>query len=251
MIGIIFAAGIGSRLRPFTDSHPKALAPLGGEPILIRVARKLLDAGARRLIVNVHHFPDQVVAELKRQPFAGLVEISDESDMLLDTGGALARIGLCSEVLASADESEPVVVHNADIFTDFPLDGMISAHISGNADATILTDPRRQSSRHFLFAPDGRLCGWENTDKNIIRPDGLDKSGLSAAAFGGIHVLSPATIRQIACKGIHPFSIVDWYLDSCASARIMSYTPAAPYRWHDIGTPAKLAAAQEAFSTKS
>lgn len=251
MIGVIFAAGIGSRLRPFTDSHPKALAPLGGEPILIRVARKLLDAGARRLIVNVHHFPDQVIAELERQSFADLVEISDERDLLLDTGGALAKISSESQTFESADESEPVVVHNADIFTDFPIDGMISAHVSGNADATILTDSRRQSSRHFLFTPDGRLCGWGNTDKNVTRPDNLDKTGLSAAAFGGIHVLSPATIRQIACKGIYPFSIVDWYLDNCDSARIMSYTPAAPYRWHDIGTPAKLAAAQEAFSINS
>ena len=114
MIGIIFAAGIGSRLKPFTDSHPKALAPLGGEPILVHVARKLLNAGARRLIVNVHHFPDQIIAELRRRPFAELVEISDESDLLLDTGGALAKIGAQSNVFASAGDDEPIIVHNAD-----------------------------------------------------------------------------------------------------------------------------------------
>lgn len=251
MIGIIFAAGIGSRLRPFTDSHPKALAPLGGEPILIRVAHKLLDAGARRLIVNVHHFPDQIIAELARQPFAALVEISDERDLLLDTGGALAKIGSQSNVFASADENEPIVVHNADIYTDFPVEEMTAAHLSGKADATILTDPHRHSSRHFLFASDGHLRGWENTDRNITRPDGLDKTGLSPAAFGGVHILTPATIRKIAGRGVSPFSIVDWYLDNCSSSKIISYTPSSPYRWHDIGTQAKLAAAQEIFSNQS
>lgn len=247
MIGIIFAAGIGSRLKPFTDSHPKALAPLGGEPILVRVARKLLNAGARRLIVNVHHFPDQIIAELRRQPFAELIEISDESDLLLDTGGALAKIGAQSNVFASAEDNEPIVVHNADIFTDFDITEMIRRHIGENADATVLTDPKRQSSRHLLFSAKGRLQGWENTEKNLSRPENLDTTGLSPAAFGGVHVLSTSSIRRIAECGIKPFSIIDWYLDNCSSSNIISYSPSSPYRWYDIGTPAKLAQAQEAF----
>lgn len=248
MIGIIFAAGIGSRLKPFTDSHPKALAPLGGVPMITRVARKLLEAGARRLIVNVHHFPQQIIDEISRSPFADLVEISDESDLLLDTGGALAKIALHSSVFASAEDDEPVVVHNADIYTDFPIEEMVTRHTDTSAGATILVDPSRNSSRHFLFSSDGQLHGWENSDKGITRPEGLSINGLSAAAFGGVHILTPATIRSIAKSGIRPFSIVDWYLANCNTEKILGYTPSAPYLWHDIGTSEKLAAAEKAIA---
>ena len=92
MIAIVFAAGIGSRLKPFTDHHPKALAPVGGVPALVRVTDKLRAAGARRIIVNVHHFPEQIRACLRALPYSADVEISDESDRLLDTAGELAKI---------------------------------------------------------------------------------------------------------------------------------------------------------------
>lgn len=247
MIAVIFAAGIGSRLKPFTDSHPKALAPLGGEPILVRVALKLLDAGARGIIVNIHHFPQQIVDVLASQPFADRIEISDESDLLLDTGGALCKIGRRSELFASAADDEPVVVHNADIYTDFPLEEMIEAHKSGDADATILVDPARSSSRHFLFDTSGTLRGWENTARGITRPDALATAGLTAAAFGGVHVLAPAVIRRLAAEPLRPFSITDWYIDHCGDTAIRAFTPCARFHWHDIGTPEKLAAAQKLF----
>lgn len=250
MIAVIFAAGIGSRLKPFTDSHPKALAPLGGEPVLVRVARKLLDAGARRIIVNVHHFPQQIVDVLAAQPFADRIEISDESDLLLDTGGALCRIGRQSAAFASVDDNEPVVAHNADIYTDFPLDEMLAAHKAGGADATILVDPARSSTRHFLFDKGGALRGWENTAKGITRPDALDTAGLTAAAFGGVHVLSPAVVRRLASEPLRPFSITDWYIDRCGDTAIRAFTPSAPFHWHDIGTPEKLAAAQTLFQNQ-
>lgn len=241
MTGVIFAAGIGSRLKPFTDFHPKALAEVHGEPAVVGVARKLLAAGADRLIINIHHFPEQIVECIGRCDFASKVTFSDESALLLDTGGALAKIA--HDEPRILDEG-PVVVHNADIYTDFPIEEMHAGHKACGADATILVDGQRSSTRHFLFDAGGRLHGWENTAKGITRPDGLDTAALHAAAFGGVHILSPTVLRDLAAIGCErPFSITDWYIDNCTRRHIQAYTPSAPYRWHDIGTPEKLAAA--------
>lgn len=241
MTGVIFAAGIGSRLKPFTDFHPKALAEVHGEPAVVGVARKLLAAGADRLIINIHHFPEQIVECIGCCAFASKVTFSDESALLLDTGGALAKIA--HDEPRILDEG-PVVVHNADIYTDFPIEEMVAEHKACGADATILVDGQRSSTRRFLFDADGRLHGWENTAKGIRRPDGLDSAALHAAAFGGVHILSPTALRYLAAIGCeHPFSITDWYIDNCTHRHIQAYTPSAPYRWHDIGTPEKLAAA--------
>jgi len=135
MTGVIFAAGIGSRLKPFTDFHPKALAEVHGEPAVVGVARKLLAAGADRLIINIHHFPEQIVECIGCCAFASKVTFSDESALLLDTGGALAKIA--HDEPRILDEG-PVVVHNADIYTDFPIEEMVAEHKACGADATIL-----------------------------------------------------------------------------------------------------------------
>ncbi len=251
MIGIIFAAGIGSRLKPFTDRHPKALAPVAGVPALIRVADKLRDAGARKIIVNVHHFAGQVRECLAHLPYACDIEISDESDLLLDTGGALAAMWRNGEVLRQAPADEDVVVHNADIITDFDIGEFCAARHRSGADAAILVDSARKSMRQFLFDSEMYLRGWENIPKEIVRPAGLNTSGLHEACFGGVHVLSPAFIASLAASAplpLAPFSIVDVYLDICSSKKIYGYTPATPFRWHDIGTPEKLHAADLAFS---
>ncbi|MDE6157806.1 MAG: NTP transferase domain-containing protein [Muribaculaceae bacterium] len=241
MTGIIFAAGIGTRLKPFTDSHPKALAEIHGTPALVGVARKLLKAGADRLIINIHHFPEQIIECVAGQDFSALVTFSDESDRLLDTGGGLAKI--VSEHPEILDKG-PVVVHNADIYTDFPIKDMVARHIESGADATLLVDSRRESTRHFLFDKTGSLKGWENTLKNTVRPEGTDASVLTAAAFGGVHVLSAAVMQELGKIGYRePFSITDWYIDNCRKYKICAYTPVGAFRWHDIGTPEKLAAA--------
>ncbi|MCH5220966.1 MAG: NTP transferase domain-containing protein [Muribaculaceae bacterium] len=252
MIGIIFAAGIGSRLKPFTDYHPKALAEINGVPILIRVAQKLLDAGARRLIVNLHHFPQQIKDCISNQSFSSLVEYSDETDLLLDTGGALAKIAAESNTIKTADGSEPVIVHNSDIYTDFALADMISAHKQNGSDATILVDYHRSSSRHFLFDALNRLQAWENTSTGIIRPEGIDAQQFKAGAFGGVHLLTPSIISKIGRfpnKMICPFSITDWYIDNCDKYSIKAYTPLSDFYWFDIGTPEKLKEANEALQT--
>lgn len=250
MKAVVFAAGIGSRLKPFTDSHPKALAPLGGEPVLGRVLRKIAAAGASGIIVNVHHFPEQIRAYLATADLGVPVEISDESDLLLDTAGGLAKIYRQSAMPDGMAPGETLLLHNADIWTDFPLGELIGQHIASGADATLLADPGRASSRAFLFDMGGRLRGWRNTAKGIVRPEGLDMSALAPAAFGGVHVISGATLARVSDyvgPELHPAGITDFYIDSCSGLDIRRYTPAAPYRWHDIGTTEKLAAAEAEF----
>lgn len=250
MKAVVFAAGIGSRLKSFTDSHPKALAPLGGEPVLGRVMRKIADAGASGIIVNVHHFPEQIRAYLATVDLGVPVEISDESDLLLDTAGGLAKIYRQSAIPGGMAPGETILLHNADIWTDFPLGELIGQHLASGADATLLADPGRASSRAFLFDNGGRLRGWRNTAKGIVRPEGLDTSALVPAAFGGVHVISGAMVAKISDyvgSELHPAGITDFYIDSCGALDIRRYTPAAPYRWHDIGTTEKLAAAEAEF----
>lgn len=250
MIAIVFAAGVGSRLKPFTDFHPKALAPVGGVPALVRVTDKLRAAGARRIIVNIHHFPDQIRKCLESLPYASDIEISDESDRLLDTAGALAKIWRENDTVRTADSDEPIVIHNADIVTDFDIRRMIDAGTSAGADATILVDPGRNSSRRFLFDSVMRLRGWVNETKNIILPQGLETSGLMKAAFGGVHVITPRVVEAISRSlgaVVEPQSITPWYIANAGQFKIVGYTPPGQFRWHDIGTPEKLAAADADF----
>lgn len=251
MKAVVFAAGVGTRLKPFTDFHPKALATVAGRPVLERVIRKLVDAGADGVVVNVHHFPDQIRQFLAANDFGVPVEVSDESALLLDTAGALAKMARESEILATAAPGETVVVHNADIVTDFPVAEMVETHARTGADATILVEPRRSSSRAFLFDSDSRLRGWHNAATGETRPQWLRPDGLLSAPFGGVHTLRRDTLDRIADyfqEDITPLGITPWYLDHCDILDIHAYTPSAPYRWHDIGTPEKLAAAEADFA---
>lgn len=247
MKAVVFAAGVGTRLKPFTDYHPKALVEVGGKPVLERVMRKLVAAGADGIVVNIHHFPEQIRRFLADTDFGVPVEISDESALLLDTAGGLAKIARESAMMARLDPEEPVVVHNADILTDFPIAEMVEEHRRADADATVLVEPNRFSTRAFLFDDTGRLHGWHNSTTGQTKPAGLVTTGLVSAPFGGVHVLKRRTLDLIADafgSEIAPLSITDWYLDDCRALHIHAYTPSAPYRWHDIGTPEKLAAAR-------
>ncbi len=248
MKAIVFAAGTGTRLKPFTDKHPKALAPVCGQPALGLVIGKLIAAGANGIVVNVHHFARQIVDFVLSHNYGVPIEISDESSLLLDTGGAIAKIYRESHIMATLGAEEPVVVHNADILTDFPINSLTDA-LTGNA-AAILVNPSRESSRKFLFDSDSILRGWENKKTAVIRPANLITTGLHEAAFGGVHAIYRTTMRDISeyCGNLHPFSITDYYIDVCGSCRIKGFTPAGDFRWFDIGTPEKLEAAQSFLS---
>lgn len=252
MKALVFAAGLGTRLRPFTLEHPKALVPLAGVPMLQRVLLKLADAGVRTVVVNVHHFASQIVDFLRANRNFGLdLHISDESSLLLDTGGGIlkARRWL---------DDEPFLVHNADIYTDFPIAEMLGRHTASEADVTLLVD-RRDTSRYLLFNPTGRMAGWQNRRTGEVLPAGINPDDYKALAFGGAHIWSPRAIHRLeayareigAMDGVEivkPFPVVPFYVAACQDIRIQAYTPTSPYRWHDVGSPATLASAESTLA---
>lgn len=244
MKALVFAAGLGTRLKPFTLEHPKALVPVGGMPMLRRVIEKLRDAGIEEIVVNVHHFATQIVDYLNDNGNFGVnIHISDESTKLLDTGGGILR---ARKWLDDA----PFLVHNADILTDFPISEMISAHYASNADVTLLAD-RRHTSRYLLFDGENRMRGWENVKTSEVKPGGIDPSGLNALAFGGVHIISPAVfplLEEYSEKiNSDVFSVTPFYVDECGNLDIRAFCPSGSYCWHDVGNPESLARAEAEF----
>lgn len=245
MKAMVFAAGLGTRLRPLTDNLPKALVNVAGKPGLQRALENIREAGIRDVVVNVHHFSGQVVDFLKKNDNFGLnISISDESGLLLDTGGGLyaARPLL---------EHEPVLLHNADVVTDLPLAPMIEAFGAHRCGALLLV-ANRQSSRKLLFDSHGRMAGWRNERTGEVRPPltEAETARLEALAFGGIHIVAPelySCLDEYFMAFGPAFSITPFYIALCHSMEIRAYQPNHPYRWHDIGTPESLARAQEAF----
>lgn len=248
MKAMIFAAGLGTRLRPLTDNCPKALVEVGGKPMLGHVMQRLIDAGVTEAVVNVHHFAGMIKEYLTANNNFGItVHVSDESNLLLDTGGGilLARRWL--------DGGEPFIVHNADILSDVDLAAMYRAHEASGADATLLV-AHRQSSRYLAFGnADGRLHGWINTATGQTAPARFvdDPSQYHHLAFGGIHVVSPTVFDTLSRYSTDPmFSIIPYYLSVCDSLDIREYQPSTDYMWFDIGKPANLHAADFALRTR-
>lgn len=244
MKAMVFAAGLGTRLRPLTDSLPKALMDVGGKTALQRVIERLKEVGIREIVVNVHHFPDKIIDFLEENGNFGVdISVSDERHRLLDTGG-----GLC-HALSFFSDNEPVLLHNADIVSDFPIGEMIGAHEAGGADATLLVADR-PSSRRLLFDASGHMCGWKNMVSGEVRPaDCLDEA-LTPLAFGGVHIVGPnmfPLIKDYACRNGDEFSITPFYIEVCRCAVIAGFRPRKPYRWFDIGRPESLHEADMEF----
>lgn len=246
MIGFIFAAGIGSRLKPWTDLHPKALVPVGNKPMLQRVIENMASIGINEIIVNIHHFPDQIIEFLDSNNNFGInLHISDESDQLLDTGGAILRAA--SRLLSH----ENILVHNADIFTDIDLSMIVKHHLLSKADATLLTSCRK-SSRQLVFNHQQHLKGWINNISDERIPDTLqiDPDNDRLRSFNGIHVITPAIVKWIQN---HPqqgsFPIIPQYIAMSQELSINSFTPDFDYTWVDIGRPDSLKLAQTIASS--
>ena len=242
MKGMIFAAGLGTRLAPLTDTCPKALIEVGGRPMLRRAIERLRDAVVTDITVNVHHHADMIKRYLAERDFGLPIHISDETAMLLDTGGGVVKAA------PTLRGSEPVILYNADIYTDFPIREMAAVHMASGADVTLLAD-RRDTSRYLLFDPTGRMRGWRNVATGETRsPRGAElPERCTPLAFGGVHIINPSVIDRMAeyCS-CGKFSITPFYIDTCDTVDIRAYTPSAPYRWIDIGRPESLARAREA-----
>ena len=212
---MIFAAGLGTRLRPLTDTMPKALVTVAGQPLLCHVLQKMSMAGITRVVVNVHHFANQIIEFLNKTEYPDLdIRISDESEMLLETGGGIKK------ARPLFDENEPVLIHNVDILSNAQVDTLYNSR----ADATLLVSDR-PSSRRLLFNDDMLLVGWKNMTTGEIRSPhpwvkGADENNqLQRLAFSGIHLLSPS-LFPIMDEWPERFPIIDFYLSTCATHKI-------------------------------
>lgn len=237
MRGMVFAAGLGTRLRPLTIDRPKALVEAGGEAMLGHVMRRLVAAGVTEAVVNVHHFPDMVIEYLDRHDNFGIeIHVSDERDLLLDTGGGL----LAARQWLDKGDGEPVILHNADIYADIDFRVMAEAHSRSGAMATLLVSAR-DSSRALLFDSGMRMRGWMNRKTSETRPAALDATRLHGCAFNGVHVVSPAIFEPLERFAPSPkFSITDFYISACQDNDIRGYQSPADYLWADVGTVDKL-----------
>ena len=259
MKAMIFAAGLGTRLKPITDTMPKALVPVCGQPLLYHVISKLVAAGYDDLVVNVHHFPDQIIHYLHSHHFGARIAVSDERDFLRETGGGIryakhlltdfstppaaplemtegdsfAPLGMTNELSFRPSEArgeichnEPFLVHNVDIVSNLDLNWLREQHREGALATLVVSD--RKTQRYFLFDEDNRLKGWTNIATGEVRspfPD-IDPDRCRKLAFAGIHLISPAIFDAFDKYGFGDrFSIVDFYLRACADYPIYAAVP--------------------------
>lgn len=236
MKAMILSAGLGTRFKPWTDSHPKALAMVNGKTLLERNLVYLQSFGIKDVLVNVHHFSEQIRhAIIVNDGWGSNITISDESDEVLETGGGLKKA-------AAYFDDGNFVLMNADILTDLDLHKMISFHEEKNPLVTLAVTERK-SSRYFLFDEDLRLAGWRNTKtgEELISIPGKD---LKEKAFSGIHVISPAIFPLIHQTG--KFSIVDVYLGLAAWHPILGYDHSGS-KLVDVGRTEAIAFAEKLF----
>lgn len=231
---MLFAAGLGTRLRPLTNDRPKALVEAGGKPLLEIAIRRLMYFGFRDIVVNIHHFGQQVLDFLEaNENFGANVFVSDERDMLLDTGGGLKKA-------AAFFRDAPFLVHNTDILSNIDLGRFYEGHLHAAPLAT-LSARQRQSSRYLLFDDEGRLAGWRNArtgEERICRK----VAHYHPLAFSGIYVLSPAIFEYMPTQAV--FSIIDVFLEAGRTEKIVACRHDDAL-WLDVGRPAALEQAQE------
>ena len=220
MKAMIFAAGLGTRLRPLTDRMPKALVPLNGKPLLQWQVEKLRDAGIRDIVVNVHHFPDMIIDAVRAHNGWGCnIRISDERDFLLDTGGGLKK--------AVGVDSSPILACNADILSNMDIRALVQEYEKTGVSRLVVSE--RETQRYLCFGGNGRLCGWTNIQTGELK--GTDGRHL---AFSGMQILSPEVLRLLAETEEQKFSLIPFYLGIMDKAPLEAYVPHG-YRMMDVG----------------
>ena len=223
---MIFAAGLGTRLKPLTDRIPKALVRVGGKPLIEYVLKNLVAAGSKRIVVNVHHFANQIIEYLQQNDFGVDIRVSDETEMLLDTGGGIKNAA------PFFNTSEPVLIHNVDILSNVDLRALYNyaceAEIEQKIDAVLLVSLRK-TKRYLIFNKDMRLVGWTNVDTGEVKSPYAtlheltftqpydnnnitnEQYGYTLFAFSGIHVIGNKVFEAMnECSA--KFPIMDFYL---------------------------------------
>ena len=220
---MIFAAGLGTRLKPLTDTMPKALVPLAGKPLLQWQVEKLRDAGITDIIVNVHHFPDMIIDTVRRNNGWGCnILISDERDMLLDTGGGLKQA--ISQYSVISNQPSAILACNVDILSNIDIRALIAGY-----DESLLVVSDRQTQRYLCFDENDRLCGWTNVQTGELK--GQEGRHL---AFSGMQILSPEVLSHLQEMKADKFSMIDFYLKVMGEVALKAYVPAG-YRMMDVG----------------
>jgi NDP-sugar pyrophosphorylase family protein len=241
---MILAAGLGTRLKPLTDTMPKALVPVGGRPLLDINIRRLMEQGYDRFVVNIHHFAQQIADYVAQQDYSPLVHFSDETAQLLETGGGLKKAA------PLFDDQEPILIHNVDILDNVDYGWFLRQHLPSE-DAVLLVS-RRKTKRYLLFDNAMRLMGWKNIETGevkspyeYVRRTGLSQHGepFHEYAFSGIHSFSP---RLFSLMGQFPerFPIIDFYLSICHRSRIVGLVK-DDLRLMDVGKIETLDQAEE------
>jgi N-acetyl-alpha-D-muramate 1-phosphate uridylyltransferase len=238
MKAMLLSAGFGTRLKPWTDKHPKALAIVNNKSLLQRNVEYLASFGITDIIINLHHFADQIKEAVgNANGWGSKISFSDETDAILETGGGLKRAA------SFFDTKESLVLMNVDILTDLDLYKMIDQHNKFKPLATLATT-NRETSRYFLFGEDNTLCGWRNIktgEEKISR----ESKTLTPKAFSGIHVISSDIFSLMKQEG--KFSMVDVYLDLAKTYTIKSFDH-SDSKFIDVGKPESIAKAETLFS---
>ena len=237
MKAMIFSAGLGTRFKPWTDHHPKALALVNGKSLLQRNIEYLRQFGIKDVIVNAHHFADQIIDAVKtNNGWGSNVVISDETNEVLETGGGLLK---AKDLFVPG---EKFITCNVDILTDLDLNKLISFHEKHQPLISFaITD--RKTSRYFLFDESSRLCGWRNTttgEERIEVPDDV----LIQKAYSCVVVFEYDVFDLISFSG--KFSLVDVYLDLARDHLIMGYDHSGD-KFVDVGKPESIAVAESSF----
>ena len=234
---MILAAGLGTRLKPFTDKHPKALAMVNGKSLLQRSIEYLRDFGINDVVVNVHHFASRVIAAIKKNNgFGSQITISDETEEVLETGGAIKKASWFFK------DNEPFVLMNVDVLTDMDLSLMVKQHNTLKPLATLAVTGRK-TSRYFLFDELDNLAGWKN-EKTGEQKMSKEITGYKQKAFSGIHIISPEIFSLIKHEG--KFSIIDVYLELSKTHPISAFDHSTS-KFIDVGKPESIAQAERMF----
>lgn len=234
---MILAAGLGTRLKPFTDQHPKALALIYGKSLLQRNIEYLQQFGIYDVVVNVHHFAGQIIDAINiNKSWGSMITISDESDEVLETGGGLKK------AMPLLKDQENFILMNVDVLTDLNLVEMMAVHLKENPLATLATT-QRKTSRYFLFNDNDELCGWRNTETGAERIS-RNAETFYQRAFSGIHIISSRIFSVMQQEG--KFSMVDVYLEAAKTEIIKSFDHSAG-KFIDVGKPESIIKAEAIF----
>jgi NDP-sugar pyrophosphorylase family protein len=238
MKAMILAAGLGTRLKPITDTRPKALVEINGKTLLEHTILNLKKSGFNEIVVNVHHFSNQVIEYLKEHNNFGCnIQISDESDLLLDTGGGVKKA-------SQYFDNQPVLIHNVDVITNIDIAALVKFHEQQSDAIATLAVKKRSTSRSFLIDCNKNLAGWRNNQTGETKISHGKISELTDIAFSCVYILNPEFITLMYETGV--FSITDVFLRLAQNQRIATFDHSQDV-WMDLGRIEHLQEAEKAL----